>query len=95
MRRRVVRPVFARRSSAVTATSDDGVIAFKLVSCAGGVHVERSQFRAGSGRIVQSMRFQDDASFVRWCEADRLKFSYPLLYAHLTRSGCALFTPAP
>lgn len=37
------------------------------------------------------MRFADDASFIRWCEADRLKLTYPLLYVNLQRSGCALF----
>ena len=77
----------------MTASSGDGVISFNLRPCEGGVHVERSQVRAGAGRVVQSMRFRDDASFVRWCEADRLQFSYPLLYANLRRSGCALFCP--
>ena len=94
MNRRVVRPVFARQPREVTAASSDGVIAFKLTLCASGVHLERSQVLEGSGLIVQSMLFHDDASFIRWCEADRLKFAYPLLYASLTRRGCALFTPA-
>lgn len=90
MTRRAAQNPYARQSRAVTTFSGDGVIAFKLVPCAGGIHVERSQIRAGAGRVVQSMRFLDDASFLRWCEADRLKFTYPLLYANLKRSGCAL-----
>lgn len=91
MKSRTAQNLFARQFRAVIASSGDGVIAFKLMPCAGGIHVERSQIRAGAGRVVQSMRFLDDASFIRWCEADRLKFTYPLLYANLKRSGCALF----
>ncbi len=92
MRRVVVRPTFARQSRGITTASEDGVIAFQVMECAsGGIHVERVQDRAGDGRVVQSMRFRDDASFVRWCEADRLKFTYPLLFANLRRTGCALF----
>lgn len=93
MRRVVVRPTFARQSRGITTASEDGVIAFHVMQCAGGIHVERAQDRAGDGRVVQSMRFRDDASFVRWCDADRLKFVYPLLFANLRRTGCALFAP--
>ena len=95
MKRLAARPAFDRQSRAVTAASSDGVVVFKLVACADCVHVERSQWRAGSGRSVQAMRFHDNASFNRWCEADRLSFVYPLLYAGLQRSGRALFSPAP
>jgi hypothetical protein len=91
MKSRAVRPALARQPRAVTAASVDGVIAFKLVPFVGGIHVERTQLHAGSGRLVQSMRFADEASFVRWCEADRLRLAYPLLYVNLQRSGCALF----
>jgi hypothetical protein len=77
----------------MTASSEDGVVAFRLAARTGGVHVERAQTRADAGRVQQSMWFEDDASFVRWCEADRLKFTYPLLYANLKRSGCDLFPP--
>jgi hypothetical protein len=57
--------------------------------------VERSQLRASGGRVTQSMRFRDNQSFIRWCAADRLRFTYPLVYANLERSGCALFASAP
>ena len=93
MKRRAARPTFAGETCVVTATSGDGVVEFRLVPLGGGIHVERAQWRAGSGRIVQSMRFHDNASFVRWCETDRLRHIYPLLYASLQRSGCALFSP--
>jgi hypothetical protein len=36
------------------------------------------------------MRFPDESSFLDWCEADTLKYSYPLVYSSLQRHGCAL-----
>ena len=95
MKRRGTRTPLERPPRAVTAGSSDGVIVFKLVACADGLHVERSQLRADGGRVTQSMRFRDDLSFIRWCEADRLRFTYPLIYANLERSGCELFAAAP
>ena len=74
------------------AASDDGLITFQLSPCDGGILVTRTQLRTRGGRLVQSIRFADDATFIRWCDADRLKFSYPLVYANLRRSGCALFS---
>jgi hypothetical protein len=74
----------------ITSASADGVIAFRLVPRAKGIHVERIQLRTGSARVIQSMLFQDDQSFIRWCDADQLKFSYPLVYANLRRNGSAL-----
>jgi hypothetical protein len=96
MKRQGRRPALAaldREARTATASSADGVVVYRLAACAGGVHVERAQVRAHAGRALQSMWFEDDASFVRWCEADRLKYTYPLLYANLKRSGCALFSP--
>ena len=76
----------------VIAASDDGIITFQLSPCDGGILVTRTQLRAHGGKLVQSIRFPDDATFIRWCDADRMKFSYPLLYVNLRRSGCALFS---
>ena len=75
----------------VTAASSDGVVTFRLSPCPDGILVMRTQARARGGRLVQSIHFTDGASFIRWCDADRLKFTYPLVYANLRRSGCALF----
>lgn len=75
----------------VTAASSDGIVMFRLSPCPDGILVMRTQARARGGRLVQSIHFTDDASFIRWCDADRLKFTYPLVYANLRRSGCALF----
>jgi hypothetical protein len=95
MKRRGTRTPVERPPRAVTAGSSDGVIVFKMVACADGLHVERSQLRASGGRVTQSMRFPDNLSFIRWCAADRLRFTYPMVYANLERSGCELFAAAP
>lgn len=76
---------------AVFAASDDGVLSFQLSPCEGGILVTRTEVRTRAAKLVQSTRFADEFSFLRWCEADRMKFSYPLLYANLKRSGCGLF----
>ena len=78
-----------------TAASEDGVVAFRLEFRAGRLHVERTQLRADARRVTQSMRFENDSTFILWCDADRLRFTYPLLYANLKRSGCALFSATP
>lgn len=78
----------------VTVASDDGAVTFSLERCAGGVYMERTRSRPHARRIVQAIQFPDEASFVRWCEGDRLQFAYPLLLATLRRSGCALFQTA-
>jgi len=75
----------------VTTASADGIVSFRLSPCAGGILVMRTQAHTRGRRLVQSVQFSDDASFLRWCDTDRLKFDYPLLYANLRRSGCALF----
>lgn len=75
----------------ISAASSDGVIAFRLAARPGGLNVQRTQRRGGGQRIVQSIRFADEASFVRWCDADELHFTYPLLFVNLKRSGCELF----
>ena len=33
--------------------------------------------------------------FLRWCEADAVKFSFPHLHARLKRHGCALLGSRP
>lgn len=79
----------------VTATSNDGVLAFHLSARPGGISVQRAERQANGRRLVQSVRFDDEDTFVRWCRADDLWFSYPLLFSNLTRSGCELFIDQP
>lgn len=85
----------AEPSRSVTAMSDDKVLIFQLTARPAGVAVQRSERRAGDRRVVQSVRFADEAAFVRWCQSDELRFAYPLLFSKLARSGCELFNAAP
>jgi hypothetical protein len=71
--------------------SDDGLIEFRLAPAQQGVLVERVRKRPGTARTVQVAVFTDDRSFNRWCDADALRFDYPLIYVSLKRSGHALF----
>lgn len=91
MKRRSRVVPLSRDADGLTVQSADGVIKIVLLPCANGVHVQRVQVRTGSARVVQSTVFADEDSFVRWCDADRLKFAYPLIYTQLRRNGCALF----
>ena len=94
MRRRPPKRCLPERSTLSTASAD-GIVAFRLSRCAGGIHAERVHKRPGSSRVVQSVVFEDDASFSRWCAADRLQFDYPLMYDQLRRNGSALFHRPP
>ena len=92
---RVVKRRFfaARQSGAALAESTrNGVLEFRLSRCRTGIYLERRQFRLGAGVSTHAMCFDDEALFLKWCEADSLKFSYPLVYSSLKRHGCALLS---
>lgn len=92
---RVVRRRFfnARRTGAALADSTrNGVLEFRLKRCRSGIYLERRQFRLGAGVSTHAMCFDDESSFLRWCEADALKFSYPLVYSSLKSHACALLS---
>ena len=74
-----------------TAKSDDGALSFTLASCGTGVFAERLQTTLGSRRVVQSIIFEAEAEFIRWCDADRTRLVYPLVSSNLRRRGCELF----
>jgi hypothetical protein len=71
--------------------SPDGRVSFTLRSRDGELYAERQEIDPTVGRLVQSVVFKDEASFVRWCEADNAKFEYPLVCARIRRKGCDLF----
>ena len=77
-----------------TVRSDDGVVAFTLSRTPMGVFVERVQLRKGRGLVVHSIIFTDDSSFDRWCDADSVRFDYPLLHVTLKRHGNTLLRHA-
>lgn len=70
--------------------SDDGLVEYALHDVAGKLAVERVQARQGVSRVEQVTLFSDLGSFVRWCDADALRFDYPLVHTHLKRHGAAI-----
>lgn len=68
----------------------EGAISFVLKRRRAVLFIERARHRRGKGRVVHAMRFRDEATFLRWCSADRLQFTYPRVHAQLKRAGCAL-----
>jgi hypothetical protein len=72
-------------------TSPDGVLTFHVSARSGGIAIERAEHRSGGRHFIQSVRFDDEVAFVRWCQADDLCFAYPLLFSQLTRRGGELF----
>jgi hypothetical protein len=75
----------------VSISSDDGLVTFSLEPCFGGVMMERKRRQTTAGSLTQAVRFRAEADFIRWCDCDRLRFAYPLLFANLRRSASALF----
>ena len=73
-----------------TVRSDDGAVAFTLSKAPAGVYVERVHERQGRGRTVMTAIFTDDAGFRRWCDADPVRFDYPLVHVNLKRHGEAM-----
>jgi hypothetical protein len=86
----LIRPRFASQDRA-EASSEDGVIAIKLICRSGSLLLERTETRADLVTVIYVMEFREKESFERWCAADRLQLTYPLFYSNLRRNGGALF----
>lgn len=80
-------PQLWRRRGGIVLRSDDGVIEFRLNPCETGLYVERVEARGERGRVVQSTIFHDAATFRRWCDADMIRFEYPVVSMSLKRNG--------
>ena len=92
MKRTLCRTTSLHRDRAVTTLrSDDRAIEFHLVPTERGLFVERVRTVLGVTRVVQIVHFEDDASFNRWCEADSVRFDYPMIHVKLKSNGAALF----
>jgi hypothetical protein len=74
-----------------TVRSEDGRISFTIAPTSSGIFVERVNLRSRNARVVQSAVFTSSENFHRWCDADSVKFDYPLVYVNLRRDGDALF----
>lgn len=87
MRAQVQAKQLWRKPGGVSLRSDDGVVEFRLSSCDAGLFVERVEQRAPRMRVIQSAIFSDATAFARWCDADAVRFDYPVVYVNLKRHG--------
>ena len=78
-------------SGGVQLDSADGAVTFDLRRRPSGVVMTRTRRQTRHQCVVQQIHLSEEASLIRWCEGDQLRFVYPLLFANLKRSGSALF----
>lgn len=75
----------------IVVQSDDGAVRFQLRSTRWGLWVQRERRTVPQrARLVQSVVFTDAIGFSRWCEADSVRFDYPIVFSTLRRAGSAL-----
>jgi hypothetical protein len=75
----------------IVLRSEDGRLFYWLRATRAGLWVQRDRRRQDSrARLVQSHMFCTDAAFARWCNADTVRFDYPIIFVKLQREGRAL-----
>lgn len=62
----------------------EGTVSYALIRDESGLLLERTLIRPW-GQIIHSVLLSDRAAFDRWCEADDVRFSHPLLFSELRR----------
>ena len=81
------RPTPAALTAALTNStllaSEDGAVRFAVTRRVDGLFIERTQRRPLGIHLAQSFVFEVRATFIRWCEADPIRFDRPLLYGRL------------
>ena len=70
-----------------TLASKDARVAFAMRATAFGLLIERTQRQAVGTRLVQTMVFEDQPTFDRWCDSEPMRFEDPMLYDRLRREG--------
>jgi hypothetical protein len=81
----------AEAGHSIVVRSDDGVVSYRLEPTRFGLCVQRERRHAqGHARLIQTAVFKDSACFVRWCEADSVRFDYPIVFSAIKRKGGAL-----
>jgi hypothetical protein len=79
------------RDDAVVVKSDDGAVAFELRPTDSGLCVQRERRqRDGRARLAHTAVFNEAECFIRWCEADSIRFDYPIVSSEVKRKGHAL-----
>ena len=95
-----MKPSTARRFFAVQTSRpqrgfqlriEDGVMDVHVAASAMGVFVQRSYAPPNRAQEVMAVLFKDAAGFGDWCDADVIRFDYPMLFIALKRDGNALF----
>lgn len=71
----------------VRLTTADAAVSFTLRTLGHELLVERTQRRPLGTHLMQAMLFSALADFLRWCDAEPLRFEEPLLHQHLQRHG--------
>lgn len=98
-RLKVSQPAAAPQSNTVTDSvqlcSEDGAVSFVVTPRSDGLFIERTQRRPLGIHLAQSFVFEDLAAFVRWCEADPIRFDHPVLHGRLRRQGDEHFRAHP
>ena len=68
--------------------SDDGQVSYRLRATGRGLWVQRERCRQDRhARLVHSVIITNTEQFDRWCEADSIRFDYPLVFAAIARAG--------
>lgn len=78
-------------AGAHTVRSDDGTLRFDLRRVDAGLYMQREWRLPRAGRVTQASIFASRDAFNRWCEADPLRFEYPMVHATLLRAAGRLF----
>lgn len=75
----------------VVVKSDDGIVSYSLQPTRYGLCVQRERRHAlGRARFVHTAVFQDCARFLQWCDADSVRFDYPIVLSAIRRQGSAM-----
>lgn len=78
-------------ADAVVVSSEDGAVSYRLQSMRLGLCVQRERrYGRANARLVHTVVFRDNECFLRWCDADSVRFDYPLVSSVIRRKGGAM-----
>lgn len=81
-------PEWQHDGDSIVVESPDGAVFIRLRAARTGLLVERRRLQvAGGARLTQTAVFNAAADFERWCDADALRFDYPIVSSLLRRQG--------
>lgn len=78
----------------VTLRSSDDSVQYALVRDPDRLWVERAQMRHGMARVVHTASFANIEGFLRWCDADAMRFEHPLVHSKVRQCGADLLDAA-